>query len=307
MMSVVSQSPPPFFRRGPAPLARFIFFATLSLALLVVDLRFKYLEVLRQVISVVTYPLQQAALAPVHAASSIGAYFSTVNALQDENASLRRRHTELAAVLLRQDQLEQENQRMRNLLAMMERQSAKGVVAEIVYGARDPFSHKVFIDKGSQQGLVAGEVVVDDRGVIGQVTRVLPVQSEVTLISDKDQSVPVQVVRNGLRAVVSGSEQGFLELRFLAANADVQNGDELVTSGLDGVFLPGLPVAKVVRVERDNIHTFARILCQPKGAVDQYGLVLVLEKRVLSVEPPPPEAKPEKKGKGKSRRSKRQQ
>ena len=89
------------------------------------------------------------------------------------------------------------------------------------------------------------------------------------------------MVRNGLRAVISGSEHGILELRFLAANADVQNGDELVTSGLDGMFLPGLPVAKVVRVERDNVYAFARILCQPNGGVDQYGLVLVLEKRVL--------------------------
>lgn len=299
MTSVVSQQPPPFFRRGPAPLARFVLFATLSLALLVVDLRFKYLEVLRQVISVVTYPLQQAAMAPVGLANAVGSYFSTVNALQEENALMRRRQTELAAVVLRHEQLEQENARMRNLLAMMERQSAKGAVAEILYGARDPFSHKVFIDKGSQHGLVAGEVVVDDRGVIGQVTRVLPLQSEVTLISDKEQSVPVQVVRSGLRAVLSGSEQGLLELRFLAANADVQNGDELVTSGLDGVFLPGLPVAKVVRVERDNVQTFARILCQPKGAVDQYGLVLVLEKRDMAAVAPPPEPEPKKKVKTK--------
>ena len=140
------------------------------------------------------------------------------------------------------------------------------------YGARDPFSHKVFIDKGSQEGIAAGEAVVDDRGVIGQVTRVFPLQSEVTLISDKDQPVPVQVVRNGLRAVVFGAGEGLLELRFLSANADVQNGDVLVTSGLDGVFLPGLPVAKVVRVERDNVYAFARVLCQPAGGVDQYGL-----------------------------------
>lgn len=294
-MSVVGRPPPPFFRRGPAPLARFVFFVTLSLALVVVDLRLKYLDVLRQTIGVAAYPLQQAAFAPVEALRGVGTYFSTVSALQDDNNRMKRQQTELAGVLLRQHQLEQENQHMRKLLAMKQRQPAKGVVAEIVYGARDPFSHKVFIDKGSRHGVSAGEAVVDDRGVIGQLTRVFPLQSEVTLISDKDQSVPVQVVRNGLRAVVFGSDHGLLDLRFLAANADVQNGDVLVTSGLDGIFLPGLPVAKVVRVERDNVYAFARVLCQPAGGVDQYGLVLVLGPRDQTPPPAPPESKRDEK------------
>jgi rod shape-determining protein MreC len=121
------------------------------------------------------------------------------------------------------------------------------------------------------------------------VTRVFPLQSEVTLISDKDQAVPVQVVRNGLRAVLFGYDSETLELRFLAANADVQNGDSLVTSGLDGVFLPGLPVGTVTRVERDNVYAFARILCTPAGGVEKHGLVLVLGKREA---PPLPAAEP---------------
>ena len=293
-MSVVGHPPPPFFRRGPAPLARFVFFVTLSLVLLVVDLRVKYLEVLRQAIGVITYPLQQAAYTPVAGLRGIGSYFSTVSGLQEENNRYKRQQVELAGTMLRQQQLEQENQRLRSLLDMKQRQPAKGVVAEIAYSAKDPFSRKVIIDKGSQQGIAAGQAVVDEGGVIGQVTRVFPLQSEVTLISDKDQAVPVQVVRNGLRAVMFGSGGGMLELRFLAATADVQNGDVLVTSGLDGVFLPGLPVAKVARVERDNVYAFARILCEPSGGVEQHGLVLVMGPREALPTPPAEVKQPEK-------------
>lgn len=305
-MSVVGHPPPPFFRRGPALLARFVFFVTLSLALLVVDLRLKYLEVLRQAIGVITYPLQRAAYTPVAGLRGIGGYFSTVSGLQEENGRYKRQQVELAGTLLRQQQLEQENQRLRSLLDMKQRQPAKGVVAEIAYSAKDPFSRKVIIDKGSQQGIAAGQAVVDEGGVIGQVTRVFPLQSEVTLISDKDQAVPVQVVRNGLRAVMFGSGGGMLELRFLAATADVQNGDVLVTSGLDGVFLPGLPVAKVARVERDNVYAFARILCAPSGGVEQHGLVLVMGPRE-ALPTPPEEVKQPEKPPVKAKRAKRKE
>jgi rod shape-determining protein MreC len=301
-MSVVGHPPPPFFRRGPAPLARFVFFVTLSLALIAADLQFKSLELLRQALGIITYPAQRAASWPVEALRDAGVYFSTVAALQQENQRYQRQQVELAGVLLRQQQLDQENARLRSLLEMKERQPAKGVVAEIIYGAKDPFSRRVVIDKGDLQGIAAGQAVVDDVGVIGQVTRVFPLQSEVTLISDKGQAVPVQVVRNGLRAVVFGSPDGMLELRFLAANADVQNGDVLVTSGLDGVFLPGLPVAKVVRVERDNVYAFARIVCAPAGGVEQYGMVLVLAPRER-VPVPPEEPAPAQTGPAKQRKT----
>jgi len=293
-MSVVGHPPPPFFRRGPAPIARFVFFVTLSLGLLVVDMRVKYLETLRQAIGVITYPLQQAAYAPVAGLRGIGSYFSTVSGLQEENSRYKRQQVELAGTLLRQQQLEQENQRLRSLLEMKQRQPAKGVVAEIAYGTKDPFSRRVIIDKGSQQGIAAGQAVVDERGVIGQVTRVFPLQSEVTLISDKDQAVPVQVVRNGLRAILFGSGSGVLELRYLPTSADVQTGDVLVTSGLDGVFLAGLPVAKVARVERDNGFAFARVVCTASGGVEQHGLVLVMGPREALPSAPAEASQPER-------------
>jgi rod shape-determining protein MreC len=251
----------------------------LALTLLAVDLHLKTLELLRQAIGVAAYPMQQVAVLPVDGVRGFGAYFSTVGALQEENRRLHQAQVEQAGTLLRQGQLEEENQRLRALLEMKGRLPGNGVVAEVSYAAQDPFARKVVIDKGTQQGIAAGQAVVDEDGVIGQVTRVFPLQSEVTLISDKDQAVPVQVVRNGLRAVLFGYDSDTLELRFLAANADVQNGDILVTSGLDGVFLPGLPVATVTRVERDNVYAFARILCAPAGGVGKHGLVLVLGKR----------------------------
>lgn len=289
-MSVVGHPPPPFFKRGPAPLAQLLLFVILSLALLIGDIRFRYLEAVRQVVSVATYPLQQAALAPVEALRNVGGYFASVSSLREDSAAMQRKQVESAAGLVRLQQLEQENQRLRGLLEMKAQQPVSGTVAEIIVGSRDPFSRRVLVNKGMQQGIAAGQAVIDDVGVIGQVTRTYPLHSEVTLLSDKDQSIPVQVVRNGLRSVLFGAGGGQLELRFLAANADVQNGDVLVTSGLDGVYFPGLPVAKVVRVERDNVYAFARILCEPLAGVEQHRLVLVLASREplpeVMLEPP---------------------
>ncbi|MCK9283164.1 MAG: rod shape-determining protein MreC [Rhodocyclaceae bacterium] len=278
-MNVVGHSPPPFFKRGPAPLAKLVFFLALSILALVADLRFHTLEWLRLGIATVAWPLQRLAYLPLEAGSDLGLYLTRLSTLQNENAELRRRQLSSASQLLRQEHLEDENKRLRALLDMKARQPVPGVVADILYTARDPFARRVILDKGMQQDVVDGQVVIDELGVIGQVTRVFPLTSEVTLISDKNQSVPVQVQRNGLRAILSGSGTGMLELRFLATNADVQIGDVLVTSGLDGVYLHGLPVAKVRHVDRNNAFAFASILCEPAAGVERHGQVLVLGTR----------------------------
>ena len=300
MMSVVGQAPPPFFKRGPAPLARLAFFLASSLLLLVLDLRFHTLEWSRQVVSTAAYPLARLSYAPVEAFDDVSEYFMSLASLQRENFGLRRQQLDTARLLLRQEHLELENQRLRALLDMKQRQSVDSQVTEILYSARDPFARRVIVDKGSQQGVGAGQVVVDEKGVIGQVTRAFPLLAEVTLITDKDQAVPVEIVRNGLRSVIFGAGAGGLELRFLAANADVQVGDELVTSGLDGVYLPGLPVAKVVHVDRDAVYAFAHILCAPVAGVERHGQVLVLGKREER-----PTAPPEPQDKDKPSRGKR--
>ncbi len=281
----MDHQPPPFFKRGPAPLARLSFYAALSMALIFIDARFQTLEILRQLVSLATYPMQQAAHAPAQFLEKAATYFSSIAHFQDENSRLRRAQLDGADALLRTHHLEAENERLRQLLDVKTRQQASGQVAQILYAARDPFSRRVIVDKGQQDKIVAGQPVIDNAGVVGQVTRVFPFVSEITLITDKNQAVPVQIVRNGLRSVVFGLGNGQLELRFMPANADVQNGDLLVTSGLDGTFLPGLPVAKVVHIERDTSYSFARIYCAPLAGVENFGEVMVLDPREIIVLP----------------------
>jgi len=283
----MDHQPPPFFKRGPAPLARLSFYAALSLALVFVDSRFQTLEMLREGVSLFTHPIQQVAHSPVDFLEQAQDYFSSVTRFREENASLKRRQLDDALALLRTRQLEAENERLRRLLEVKQRQPVNGRVSQILYAARDPFSHRVIVDKGQQDKIVAGQPVVDETGIVGQITRVFPFVSEVTLITDKDQAVPVQIVRNGLRSVIFGLGNGQLELRFMPANADVQNGDLLVTSGLDGIFLAGLPVAKVVHIERDTSYSFARIYCEPVAGVESFGEVMVLDARATAPLPAP--------------------
>ncbi len=180
---------------------------------------------------------------------------------------------------------------LRRLLEARERLPRKSTLAEILYQGRDPFSRKVVLDKGSQQGIRAGQAVIDDIGVIGQVTRAHLLLAEVTLITDKEQRTPVQVVRNGLRAIIyGGGDRGTLDLSYTAANADIQADDVLVTSGIDGTYPAGLPVAKVSRIERDAAYSFAKITCVPTAGTDRNRQVLVLSQEAIL---PPPAAESE--------------
>ena len=299
----MEHQPPPFFRTGPTPLARLLIFSALSLAVLVADVRFNYLVALRQVAAVVIYPLQRIAAAPAGIARRIGDFFVTHGSLRGENARLTQENFDNTALLLQLKALQVENAQLRELLAARERLGADLVAAEVLYTARDPFSRKVVIDKGSQDNIRAGQVAVDNRGVVGQVTRVYPWLSEVTLVTDKGQFVPVQNLRNGLRAILSGTgSDGALELRFVPPNADFENGDELVTSGIDGVYPPGLPVARVTEVERSAEKMFARVTGVPLGGVANHTHVLIaggsrdLPPRPSADEPKSPRPKKSRKG-----------
>jgi len=269
--------PPPFFKTGPTALARLLIFAALSLAFLVADVRFNYLDSLRTIAAVAVYPLQRIAAAPAGIARRIGDFFTTHGSLREDTARLQRENFENAALLLQLKALQAENEQLRELLAARKRLDVELAVAEVLYASRDPFSRKVVIDRGSQQGVRPGQPVVDDRGLVGQVTRAYPWLAEVTLVTDKGQFVPVQNVRNGLRAVLSGTgSDGALELRFIPLNADFQIGDDLVTSGIDGVYPPGLPVARVASVERSAEQIFARIIGTPLGGVANHTHLLVV-------------------------------
>ena len=279
--------PPPFFNRGPAPLVRLTFFVSLAILLMVLDARFRYAENVRQVVALAAYPIQRVAMAPVDLFHGVVNYFSSTAALREENSALRTKQLGAAQGLQQLEALQEENDQLRRVLEAQERLPRKSVFAEILYAARDPFSRKVVIDKGSQNGILPGQPVIDDVGVIGQVTRVYLLMSEVTLLSDKDQAIPLQVLRNGLRAVAfGGAEGGMLDLRFMAANADIKNGDTLVTSGIDGTYPPGLPVATVARIERDAAYAFANITLALTAGTDRYRQVLVLESEA---KPPPAE------------------
>jgi len=299
----VEHSPPPFFVRGPAPLVRLAFFASLSLALLVLDARFGYAEGVRSVLALAAYPIQQAARLPVVIVEGATAFFASQSRLREENEALRARLLAATLDAQRYESAAAEASNLRRLIGATERLERKSIPVEVLYAGRDPYARKVIIDRGTQHGVRPGSAVVDDTGVIGQLTRAHAFVSEVTLLTDKGLAVPVQVLRNGLRAIAfGGGASGLLELRYMAANADVENGDVLVTSGIDGTYPAGLPVASVVRVERDASYTFARVLAQPLAGVERGRYALVLSAGASL--PDYPENAEERKG-AKTRRAKK--
>jgi len=296
-------SPPPLFKQGPSALARLIFFVVLSLVLLVSDARFKTLEVVRAVLDAGLYPLQRVALLPRDLILGATQFAVSNNTLRRENQTLATKNLQLSLQANQVATLTAENAHLRALLNLSRNVSTQSIPADVQYGMRDPFTQKVVIGRGSQQGVQNGSPVVSEDGMIGQVTRVFPMQSEVTLLTDKDQAVPVEVVRTGLRSVVYGTAAGdTLELRFVPISADVVAGDELVTSGLDGVYPEGLPVAKVVRVDKQADTAFARVVCAPIAAVRGARDVLVLHYQ--SDVPPRPEV-PEAASAGKDAKGKK--
>ena len=273
----MEHQPPPFFKRGPAPLVRLIFFASLSVALLVIDGRFRYAETLRSALSAAAYPLQSVATAPGRFLERIAGFFASQSSLIEENAGLRARLLATGQQAQRYQAAAAETEQLRRLIGAAERLPYSATPVEALYSGRDPFARKLIVDKGATGGIRTGQAVVDELGVVGQVTRVYPMVSEITLLTDKDHAIPVQVLRNGLRAIAFGAgASGTLELRFMAANAEIQNGDQLLTSGIDGTYPPGLPVASVVRIERDAAYAFARIVCQPAAGVERNRYLLVL-------------------------------
>jgi rod shape-determining protein MreC len=273
----MDHTPPPFFNRGPGPFVRVALFALLSLLFMVLDARLQTLGVIRQTLAVILYPLQRAADAPFALADGVADYFTIQSTLRRENEVLRQRQLQDAVQLQRHLSVEAENAYLRQLLGIRQRLATKTVAAEVFYSGLDPFARKILVDKGASQGIEAGQAVVDDIGVIGQVTRVLPFSSEVTLITDKNQAVPVQMVRTGLRAIVfGGGRDGTLDLPYLALNTDIRVGDVLVTSGIDGTYPAGQPVATVAQIDRNAAYNFAKITCQPSAGVHHHKQLLIL-------------------------------
>jgi len=277
-------SPPPLFKQGAPARVKVTLFAVLSVALLVVDARFHALTAVRQVAATVLYPFQMVALMPRDAVSNMGSYFSSISALQKEVRDLKSQQVAMAQAM-QQAQLQMaENGHLRRLMDAREHLPVRSMMSEILYDARDPATRRVVLDRGVRNGVKLGLPVIDNAGVVGQVTRVFPFTSEVTLLTDKEQAIPVQVLRTGLRSVAYGRGQsGMLDLRFVAPNADIQVGDVLVTSGLDGMYPAGLAVAKVAQVENVAQGAFGRVVCQPLAGIDRHRQLLI----VMSDQPAP--------------------
>lgn len=272
-------SPPPLFKQGPSARVRLLFFVSLSLGLLFLDARFNAMEWVRKAVGTVLYPLQQIAAAPMNVGSAVFQYATTVDQLRAENAALILEQISDKQKLHELQTLRVENDKLRRLMNVgATLQVKRTILSEVVSDARDPFSRKIIINKGLIQGVKEGMPVIDELGLLGQVTRAFPGRSEVSLITDKAQIIPVESLRNGLRSVAYGGlDGGLLELRFMAANADVEQDDLLVTSGLDGVYPRGIPVARVMRVERNSRYAFASILLAPVAGVQSHRFVLVLD------------------------------
>jgi rod shape-determining protein MreC len=285
----MDRSPPPFFRQGPSANARLLFFGLLSLGLLIADARFDALGGLRQGIGNVLYPVQRVLLVPRDSLALASGYVTEITGLRQENAELKRIEALNAKALLQIEQLANENKRLRDLAGARERASVRSVLAEVLYETRDPFTRKLVLDKGAQQQVALGQPVIDAKGLVGQVTRVFQFSSEMTLVTDRNMTVPVVLQRTGMRSVAfGGAAPGRMELRYLASSADLKEGDLLTTSGLDALYPPGLPVGRVERVERGGDDDFVKVLIAPTAEIQNNHLLVVLQVDTSAIPPAPP-------------------
>ncbi|AOZ51280.1 MULTISPECIES: rod shape-determining protein MreC [Chromobacterium] len=288
---------PSFFRSGPPPAARLAMSVVASIALLIGDSRYGLMEQAREALSLALYPVQRAVNMPAQAVRHAGDYLTSQAEMKQENTLLREKQLQMAAQLGRLQTLERELNELRQLNGIRAQRDDSAQIAETLYTGRDPFSYKIIIDKGDDAKLQAGQPVVDARGLLGQVTRVQPLTAEVTLIIDKNQMVPVMIARTGERAILYGYGGG-IELRYLPQSSDVKENDRIVTSGLDGVFPEGIPVAVVSKVDRNAGAAFTRVSTLPMSGVQQTRYVLVLQAKETRPRPAEPPALPEKKTKG---------
>lgn len=279
-LGTLDRTPPPFFKQGPSALSKLTVLSAVAIALMVMDARFRLAEPVRGAVATAIYPLQWLVMQPVNATHLVSQYFTSLQAAQEKQTEATEALARQAMRAAQVELLALENQRLRELLKLQQRLTTPSQGAQVLYDAGDPYTRKVMIDRGTAQGIQAGAPVLDGHGVLGQVTRAYPLGAEVTLLTDRSQAISVLNTRTGVRSLAYGSpgaESGGLELRFIATHADIEVGDLLSTSGVDGVYPSGLPVARVTRVERETSAAFARIeaelVAQPLAALH----VLVLQ------------------------------
>ncbi|MEF7615193.1 rod shape-determining protein MreC [Aquincola sp. MAHUQ-54] len=288
-LGTLDRTPPPFFRQGVSALTKLLFFSALAVFLMVADNRFQLVVAARAVLATALAPVERALLVPremIHGGRDYLEGLGQARAAEDAARQQLLRQAERVAQV---DLLARENDRLRALLELRPPLQVRSIAAEVLYEAADPFSRKLFIDRGERHGVMLASPVINEAGVMGQVTRVYPLTAEVTLLTDKDAAIPVLNTRTQQRsAAFGGAGQGTaMELRFMAANSDVRAGDVLTTSGVDGIYPSGLPVATVMQVERQADAGFARIALKPSAPLDGVRHVLVLEPLNAQLPPPP--------------------
>lgn len=294
-IGTIDRTPPPFFRQGPSALTKLILCSALAIFLMVADNRFTVTRQLRAVLATALYYPQQVLLVPVQAVVGGGAYLQGLQAALSDESAARSALAMQSERASRVEQLITENEHLRALLNLRAGLQVRSQAAQVLYQASDPYSRKVVIDRGAANGVLLASPVINEAGVVGQVTRVFPLSSEVTLLVDKDAGIPVVNQRTLARGVAFGSAavgSSGMELRFMAGNADVRVGDVLQTSGLDGIYPVGLPVANVVSVARKLDSGFARIDLVPDAEPDSARQVLVIEPAGLQMPARPDETSP---------------
>jgi rod shape-determining protein MreC len=255
--------------RGGSPGFRFTVYALLSVVAMYLDQRQHYIDQVRYVLQAAAYPIQLAVNSPPAAWAWLRETFATRAALETENARLRASERELQLRSMRYDALERENGELRGLATALPPVADRWLPAEIVSIQLSSLRQRLLVDRGALNGVFKGQAVLDEHGLIGQTTHVGPWSAEVILITDPEHAVPVRIERTGLRTIAVGAaDTTSLALPYLPANADVQRGDLLVTSGLGGVFPEGYPVARVTEVHRDAVQPLAQVRAAPLARVD---------------------------------------
>ena len=263
--------------KPPSTLTRFIFLLFLSGALMIMDHRGHHLEKIRSGLNIIFYPVQVVAALPVRAGDFIIDFFHGSNELRREYGQLHQENLLLQGKLEKYEALEADNAHLRELLNAAPRVADRAIVAEVLEVSPEPFTRKIVITKGARDGVYNGQPVIDAYGIIGQVTEVNAYTSKATLITDPSHAIPVQSTRNGLRALVFGTgSQDYVEVPYLTAASDIQEGDELVSSGLGGTFPAGYPVGKVVRIVNDPNESFLKILVKPAAHLNHNSEVMLI-------------------------------
>ena len=276
-MVTLSSDSRPIIGRGPPLGARFFFLAVVSITMMVLDHRGGYMEQTRSWLQTAMTPLYSVVEMPFHAWDWLTGSFTDRAALRAENAKLNDELRAARVKLLRFDAMTEENRRLRAIRNASQGIGERTLIAEIVRIDVDAYRHRARINKGSEDGVFKGQPVLDAFGIVGQVTQVDRVGAEIIMISDNEHAIPVQVNRNGIRSIAVGTgDIHRLSLPFLTIESDVKPDDLLVSSGLDGIFPAGYPVAQITKVQRDPAETFAVVEARPLAQLDRSREVLLL-------------------------------